>query len=91
MSDVELYISEEVLSEYGAGVLAQFEQFLLTHNIDIEQKSHPVIVLYESLIDEKNNIYQKEFHNLEAVREIRGKFKFAESFIERMNQFERAV
>lgn len=87
MSDVYFVNAErEVLSEMGAAVIADYMKFISENSIDINDTKNILIIIFKELVILKNNMFSNEFNNLDSLKMLEGKFKFAKKCLEDLRE-----
>ena len=82
--DFEVIQRIEVLNEVCAGVIADFDRELEKRNIDITDKTNPVVVLYWQLVILKNSILSK--NSMEELQDVRSQLIFIDQYVKKLGR-----
>ncbi len=86
----EINVEKELLLEYSAEILANFERYFDKNNIEvdysipIEKEANSIILLYKIVANLKDEILTEKYKKLNNVLELKGKFQLAMDFIYRI-------
>lgn len=74
----------EVLNEVGAGIIADFLKQLRRRNIETDDKSNPIIILYWETVRLKNNLIK--IKGIAEIQEAEAQLKFINMYVEKLGE-----
>lgn len=74
----------ELLREKTSKVLKKFDSYIKRHNITNEKDS--IVILRESIVAIRSNIFKCAYTNLDSIKEARGQVEFATQLLEKIKQ-----
>lgn len=74
----------EILNEVGAGIIAKFVRQLIKRNIDIEDISNPIVILYWQTVELKNNLIDKD--NILELNEAEAQLNFVNQYVKKISK-----
>jgi hypothetical protein len=83
----ELYfvnLEREILCEMGSSVIADYMRFINKNGIDIKDNKNIIVIMFQNLVELKNNLFSKDYNTLDALKILEGEFKFAKVCIDNL-------
>lgn len=74
----------EVLNEVGAGIIADFLRQLRKKNIETDDKSNPIVILYLETIRLKNSLIK--MNTIEELTKAQAQLSFVNQYIEKLGE-----
>lgn len=74
----------EVLNEVGADIIADFDRELEKRNIDIEDRSNLIVILYWQTVKLKNNFIK--MNTLEELINAQAQLNFVNQYIKKIGE-----
>lgn len=83
--DYEFHLEQEVISEFTAEILAEFSRYFIENDIDIDDKTNPIVIINNKLCELKATLYTDEIKSMEDLKLIEEKFLFSKSILKEMS------
>ena len=74
----------EILNEVGAGIIADFLRQLRKINIEIEDKSNPIVILYWEVVKLKNNLICME--SIDELKDAQAQLNFVNQYVKKISK-----
>ena len=72
-------LETEVLREMAAGIEASFDKYFIKHNISLDDKDEPLVILFLQ-VNELSNSLIREDKSTEELKDIQAQLKFMREF-----------
>lgn len=79
-------LQQEVLNEQAANLACDIMTYMMSHNIDSNDKSHPVSILLKQLLGVKKEIVSETSDDDLVLEQMRGYLNHLESFLAELNR-----
>ena len=72
-------LETEVLREMVAGIKASFNKYFIKHNITLDDKGEPLVILFLQVNELSNSLIQED-KSTEELKDIQAQLKFMREF-----------
>lgn len=79
-------LEREILSEMGSSIIADYMRFINKNEFDINDSKNIFVIMFQNLVDIKNNLFSKDYSTLEDLKLLEGEFRFAKTCIDNLKE-----
>jgi hypothetical protein len=83
--DYNFYLEQEVLSEFTSEILSEFSRYFIENDIDISDKTNPIVIINNKLCELKLLLYTDKIKNTDDLKVIEEKFLFSKSILKELS------
>ena len=77
-------LQQEVLNEQAANLACDMMNYLLSHGIDANDRTHPISILLSQLLEIKRSLRTDEANDDNMLEQIRGHLRFMNDLMEQL-------
>jgi hypothetical protein len=74
----------EILNEVGSSIIAKFVRQLRKMNIEIEDRSNPIVILYWQTVELKNNLINKD--TMLELNDAQAQLNFVNQYVKKLGK-----